>query len=175
MTGDVGKIYADALFELGRDENCLDEICETLTQCGKVFTDNPELVKLMSAPTISAEEKTDILSKIFSDCGLVFNLLCILAEKGRIQYIENIVNDFKNLYNDFRNIAEMTAVTCIPLDDETRERLKAKLSAKFGKTIVLKEEIDKSIIGGIIIKYGNMQMDNSVRTKLESVRRELIV
>lgn len=175
MTGDVGKIYADALFELGREDNTLDEIYKTLNECRNVFRANPDLLKLMSAPSISADEKTDILSKIFSDCGMIYNLLCILAEKNRSEYIASITETFNNLYNEYNNIAEMTVITCIPLDNSMRERLRAKLSAKFGKTVKFKEEIDRSIIGGIIVKYGNLQMDNSVRTKLESVRHELIV
>lgn len=175
MTGDIGKIYADALFELCSEDNSYDEVHENLNECSKVFSDNPDLIKLMSAPTMTAEEKINILSKIFDDCGIVYNLLCILAEKNRAGYVCQIADSFNKLYNELKNIAEMTVTTCIPLDETMRQKLISKLSEKFGKTVKITEKIDKSIIGGVIVEYGNLQMDNSVRTKLASVRSELKV
>lgn len=173
MSGDVGKIYADALFELCKDDNSYDTVHKDLNDCNKVFTDNPELIKIMSAPTITAEEKIALIDKIFDGCGIVSNLLCILAEKNRIVCIDRITETFNALYNEFKNIAEMTVTTCVPLNDDMRTKLIAKLSKQFGKTVVLTEKVDPSIIGGVIVKYGNTMMDNSVRTKLASVNREL--
>ncbi len=173
MTGDIGKIYADALFQLCKEDNSLDEAFENLSQCSKIFAENSELLKIMSAPTVTVSEKKDILSKLFSDCGMVYNLLCILAEKNRASYICQIADSFSKLYNDFNNIAEMTVITCVPLSSEMRSKMIEKLSKKFNKKVKLNEKVDKSIIGGVIVQYGNMQMDNSVRTKLNSVKKEL--
>ncbi len=175
MTGDVGKIYADAFFQLCQEEGNLEEAYNDLNQCGKIFDENPDLLKIMTSPTISVSEKIDILSKLFSDCGVVFNLLCLLTEKNRAGYVSAVAKAFGNMYNEYNNIAEMTVTTCIPLTDELREKMIKSLSAKFKKTVKLNEKIDKDIIGGVIVEYGSIQMDNSIRTKLNSVKKELKV
>ncbi|MGN0605566.1 MAG: ATP synthase F1 subunit delta [Oscillospiraceae bacterium] len=175
MTGDVGKIYADALFELCSEDNSYEQVHKDLNDCNKVFTDNPDLVRLLSAPTVTADEKVSIIDKIFDGCGIVCNLLCILAEKNRTACIDRITEAFNALYNDYMNIAEMTVTTCVEMNDEMRKKLIDALSKKFGKTVHLTEKVDKSILGGVIVEYGNTQMDNSVKTKLASVHKQLRV
>ena len=70
-------------------------------------------------------------------------------------------------------IAEMTVITSVALKPETKSRLLKKLEEKSGKTVKLKEEIDPSIIGGIILRMGNSQIDNSVKGRLEAVAKQL--
>jgi len=67
------------------------------------------------------------------------------------------------------NIAEMTVTTAIRLDDEAKEKLIAKLSEKSGKKVKIREKIDADLIGGIVVRYGNKVMDNSVKTKLKTI------
>lgn len=175
MTGTAEKIYSEAVFELAKEDNSADKIKEELDALSKIFTDNPELSKLLSAPTVGFEEKLDVLKKVFggriSDTS--YNLLCVTTEKGRASLIPAIAEDYRNRWYEMKNIAEVKVTTSKPLTDALRSKLKAKLETVYKKTVVLTENIDESLMGGIVINYGNTMLDGSVKTKLEAVQKQI--
>lgn len=175
MAGNLEKVYADALFELAEEQNILDSVCEELVAVSYILSENSEFVKLVQAPTVSADEKKALISAAFENkvCETVFNFINVLSEKGRMKYFTNIAGKFKEMYNEKNNILEVTAVTAAPLSETLRTKLVDKLTKASEKKIVLKEKTDKSIMGGIILNYGNSQMDASVKTRLENMRRQI--
>ncbi len=174
MTGDVGKLYAQALFELSLEQNDLTEVYNDLTECSKIFDDNPDFVSLLDSPVIMRDEKHDIINKVFgSDGGTVHDLICLVTDKNRIRYFTKIAEAFNVLYDDHMGIREMTVVTSTPLKPDTREKLIRKLEEKSGKKVKLKEEVDPSILGGIVLKMGDSMIDDSVKGRLESIARQL--
>lgn len=173
MTGDVGKLYAQALFELSLEEGKTVEVYTDINECRKIFDDNPELVSLLDSPVILREEKQTVLDKIFGTEGLVRDFICLVTDKNRITYFGKITDTFNSFYNEHKNIAEMTVITSVPLKPETRQRLIDKLEKQSGKTVKLKEEVDPSIIGGIILRVGNSQIDNSVKGRIEAIASQL--
>ncbi|MDE5859568.1 MAG: F0F1 ATP synthase subunit delta, partial [Oscillospiraceae bacterium] len=74
---------------------------------------------------------------------------------------------------EMKNIAEVKVTTSTPLSDGLRSKLKAKLEAVYKKTVILTENIDESIMGGIVINYGNTMLDGSVKAKLEAVQKQI--
>lgn len=173
MMGQVGKLYANALFGLCKEEDCIDLVYEKLNEYNAVFTEFDDLQKLLSVPTIALPDKLDILSKVFKNDSIAYNFLCLLVEKKRINYFESIADEFNEIYNSYRNIIEITATTSIPLTDETRQKLIDKLSQKSSKKVKLIETVSPDILGGIIINYGNTQIDNSIRGKLKDITKQL--
>jgi F-type H+-transporting ATPase subunit delta len=171
--GKVGEVYAEALFELAKESNDIDGIYKTLNDYADIFSDNPDLMKLLAVPTIPVPKKIEIVNKVFPEENLVSNFICILVEKSRITGIENVRSEFNKKYNELNNIAEMTVYTVKPLDDDTRRKLTEKLADKYQKTIKLREKIDPELIGGIVVKYGNKVMDNSIRTKLKNIGKSM--
>ena len=77
------------------------------------------------------------------------------------------------MYYDKKNILEVTATTVQPLSEKLREKLVQKLEGASGKSIILHEKQDKSILGGIVLRYGNTQIDSSVRTKLDKIKAQI--
>lgn len=173
MTGEVGKLYANALFEISLENNDADNIYNDLLQCNEIFSQNPDLVKLLSSPVILKSDKMDIITKIFGESGTVRDFICVVMERNRISCFDSITKAYSQSYNQYRNIAEMTVITSVPLKDEKRAKLIKKLEEKSGKTVKLVEKVAPSIIGGIILKYGNSQIDNSIRGRLEAVSKQL--
>lgn len=173
MTGDVGKLYSTALFELSGEENTFDEVHSQLNEYNDIFKDNPDFVKFLSSPGITFEEKHEVLLKVFDDDSMVFDFICLVTEKGRISYIDRITSEFNKLYYDRNNIAEMTVTTSTALKPELKEKLISKLEEKSGKKVRLIEKVDPDILGGLIIRYGNSEIDNSVKGKLEAVAEQL--
>lgn len=171
--GDVPKLYADALFQLCLEDNCLDDVKSQIDTYNDIFVDNPELETLLSVPTLDVSEKLDIVSKIFDDSSHAYNFLCVLISKNRIRYFTEISKKFIEDYNNYKGIAKITVTTSTPLNDEMRDKLIVKLQEKSGKKVVLAEIVDPSIIGGIIINYATTQIDNSVKGRLHEIGKQL--
>lgn len=173
MTGDVGKVYSQALFEIGLEQNCLDDLGLDMSQCRTVFEENPELLKLLGSPVITYSEKLNVIDSIFGKEGIVRDFICVIAQKGRIRYFSEIAEQFRRRCCEHYDIAEMTVITCVPLKAVQKEKLQKKLEEKSGRKVRLSEKTDASILGGIIIEYGNTRIDNSIKGKLEAVAGQL--
>lgn len=173
MTGDVGKLYAQALFELSLELDILDKVCTEIKQCRRTFDENPQLVKLLNSPVILKTEKHEVINKIFGENGMIHDFICLVTDKNRISYFGKITDAFIEHYNQHNNITEMTVVTSVPLKSELKSKLVKKLEQKSGKNVKLIEKVDPSIIGGIILRMGNSQIDNSIKGRLEAVAQQL--
>ncbi|MBR1864474.1 MAG: ATP synthase F1 subunit delta [Ruminococcus sp.] len=180
MAETVGKIYSTAFFELCCEEDCLDRGYEELKEfcslvCGSDDGDMREFEKLLCSPLISAEDKGECLRNVFggSLSALTLDFLCLICDKGRFGSMKEIFEDLRVMYNDRKNILEVTAVTAAPLTEELREKLTAKLGRTTGRTVVLTEMQDKSIIGGMIVRYGNTEIDASVKSRLEKLKAQI--
>lgn len=173
MTGDVGKLYSEALFEIGVENNSLDEFNSDVEQCRKVFEDNPELVKILNSPVITNDEKLGVISSVFGESGTVRDFICVVTQKGRIGYFSEMAEQFRLKCAEHDNIAEMIVTTSVPLKAAQKEKLLKKLEEKSGKRVKLTEKTDPSILGGIIVEYGNTRIDDSIKGKLEAVAMQL--
>lgn len=178
MNDKAEKVYGEAFFEL-----CLEELADKagdilaeLDALDGIFSENAELEKLMSTPTVPIEEKLGLMREIITSgnvselCG---NLLCVLAERGRFNCFGGIVKTYRAMYNEHFRIAEITVTTKEPLTDKLRSDIIARMSAVTGKKISVKEKIDADIIGGIIIDYGSTRYDGSVKARLNALKNDL--
>ena len=77
------------------------------------------------------------------------------------------------MYYQKKNILEVTATTVQPLSDKLRKKLVDKLQSVSGKTVILHEKLDKSILGGIVLRYANTEIDSSVKTKLDNIKAQI--
>lgn len=175
MAGAAEKIYSDALFELSENSDCVKRTYDELSFIFEVMEKNAELPKLLTLPTVTAEEKKKIVFEIFSDklSELVFNFLNVLVLHGKAQLTGKIFAEFKNRYFLQQGILEVTAITVLPLDDNQRSKLVSKLESVSSKKIILVEKIDSSILGGIVIKYGNSQLDSSIKSRIDAMRKQI--
>lgn len=178
MNDKAEKVYGEAFFELCEEENesGLKDILGELEGLNKVFSDAPEFIKLMGTPTIPADEKLSLCKDIIKSGNvseLVGNLLCVLAEKSRINCFAGIVKTFKELYNEKFKLAEITVTTSAPLSDKIKEQISQKMSQIIGKTVTINEKVEQGIIGGIIIDYGSRRYDGSVKARLSALKDEL--
>ena len=175
MAETLEKVYASALFELCDDENSLKNVYEEFVQVVEIFDANEEYVKLLSSPLVDNCDKDNILIKTFGGkiSDLFLDFLCLLSDKGRAGHYERIFNEFKNMYNDKMNILEVKVITTEQISEKIRQRLIDKLEKVTGKNVILKEEIDPSLLGGIIVKYDNTEIDSSVKSKLDKLKRQI--
>lgn len=164
----VGKVYAEALFSLAQEEQQEQQVYQELNQAADLMLQNPGFATLLDVPTLRTEERIEVLQKVIGDApGITENFLCLLVEKHRFGRLSEIREAFNKQYYETFGIAEVFVTSAVPLDNGQRSALKAKLQKKLGKTIELKESVDKSLLGGMVVQYGDTRMDNSLRTRMQ--------
>lgn len=178
MNDKAEKIYGEAFFQLCCEENesGLKDTLEELTELEKIFSQNPEFIKLMGTPTIPVDEKVSLCKEIVKDGGiseLSGNMLCVLAERSRMSCFSGIVKQFREMYNDKFKLADITVTSSEPLSADMKEKISAKMSQVIGKTVSIIEKVDPNIIGGIVIDYGSRRYDGSVKARLNALKTEL--
>ncbi len=178
MNDKAEKIYGEAFFELCCEENesGLKDVLAELTELDKIFSQNPEFIKLMGTPTIPVDEKISLCREIAAKGGvgeLSGNLLCVLAERSRMSCFGGIVKQFREQYNDKFKLADITVTSSAPLSSELKEKISAKMSQVIGKTVTIIEKVDPAIIGGVVIDYGSRRYDGSVKARLNALKEEL--
>ena len=167
MITKIAKIYANALI----DDNSANHI-KDLEFVQDVFAKNPELKKVLQNPTISFEQKLEIIDAIFKDnIGTnIINYLKILTEKKHISEIPAIIEIIKNTLDESNGIKAITIISALELTKEYKEKITTVLENKIGKQIKPNWQIDENIIAGLVIKIDDDVIDTSIKTKLEKIK-----
>ena len=101
------------------------------------------------------------------------NFLKLVIDKDRISAIENMKESYKSLLNDKNNILEGTAITAVELSEKEIKDLEKNLSIKYNKNVTLNNIVDETILGGVLVKLGNEEIDGTVRTRLSKMKKQL--
>ena len=171
----AANTYAQALYDLAKDEALGKTILEELKVLKEVFDRNPQYSKLLSAPDIPKQERCGILDEAFRGKvhPYVLNFLKILTEKGYIRQFPDCCDAYRGFYNEDNGILVVKAVSAIALSDEQMQKLTEKLAATTGKTIDLQCSVDPAELGGLRLSYSGMQVDGTVKTRLDSIGKLL--
>ena len=177
MANSIENVYGTALFELCDEQGSLDSVYDELSQVTQIIFDgsNEEFVEMLSSPLISFEDKQKALTGVFTGkvSDTVLDVLCVVTQKGRIKCLLAINEQFKQKYYERKNILEVTATTTVPLSEAPKKKLVDKLEKVSGKSVILHEKTDKSILGGIVLRYGNTEIDSSVKTRLDKIKAQI--
>ena len=141
----------------------------------ELIKNNKELDNVLKSPLVAKNEKTQLIEALFNNKinNDLKNFLKILVEKGRISSLKSIELTFKELLNDKHNIIEGTVISAIALTEKQVKELEEKLSKKYNKNVTLENEVDQSILGGVLVRLGNTQIDGSVKTRLNNIKDQL--
>lgn len=175
MAKPVCERYAAALFEATVESDCLETVLEQTTELCSLFGSLPDYIKLLSSPVVEAGTKQAVLKEAFSEVlhPYLFNFLMLLSENGRFSDFFGIAEEFRELYDKHKGILRVTATTAVELTPELSKRLQDKLSAAMGKTIMLQNKVDPTILGGVLLRYGNTELDGSVAARLSGMRQHI--
>ncbi|GAH86373.1 unnamed protein product, partial [marine sediment metagenome] len=128
----------------------------------------------LKSPKFHFDDKARLLSERLGDINpLALNLVYLLVVRSGLGMVGDIADEYQRLLDSYRGIEQAEVITAIPLDDEDKQKLGERLGAVVGKKVVLKSEVDSSLIGGIITRVGGKLLDGSTRSKLEALKREL--
>ena len=171
----AANTYAQALYDLAKEEGKGKVILEELSVLKDIFVANSQYSKLLSAPDIPKQERCDILDEAFRGKvnPYVLNFLKILTEKGYIRQFPDCCDAYRGFYNEDNGILVVKAVSAIALSEEQKKKLTAKLEAITGKIIDLQCSIDTAALGGLRLSYDGKQVDGTVKTKLDAIGKLL--
>ena len=170
----TAKNYAEALFSLSEELKKTDAVLKDVEICSKALAENPKYVSLTDTPAISVPEKIALIDAAFSSVDeMIKNLLKILCESHSVHMFTDIVREYISVYNESRGICPAEVVSAVPLSDEQKKAMKARIEKMTGKTVVLKNSVDKDILGGAIVRFMGRQYDGSLGARLSSIEKSL--
>ena len=172
----VSKVYGDALFSLALEENQVDELWKEAAMMQEALEDNPEFMAILCHPEMTMEKKLALLQDVFQKelSQNMMGLLNVLVKKGRIGEILSVLGYFIEKVMAYKKIGEVKVRTPMPLSDEQREKIENKLlEVSEYATLSVDYQVDESLLGGIVIRIGNRVLDNSIRSKLDAMTRDL--
>lgn len=171
---DVARVYAEALFEAGKDRGKLDALQSQLGQFADAVAGNRELQVFLFSPYLSSAEKKEGLRRAISGAEPeLINFLDLLVEKTRMPEIFRIRRQLDELWKDENKLLDVTVTSAVELDPEVVGKIGSAVERQTGERVELSSRVDDGILGGIVLQVGNMVLDASIRTRLEKLRKSV--
>jgi len=170
----VATRYAKSLIDLAQDEKALEEIRKDMELFTQTLRANSQLQAVLANPIVAHDKKIKILEAIFS--GKVHKVtdsfFKIMINKSRSQVLYETAKEFINQYNVIKNITRAYVTSATPLSEENKKQITAELMAATGGTIELHTKVDHKLIGGFVLKIGDLQVDTSLSTSLKKLKSD---
>lgn len=173
----ISERYAEAFFDLAREQNQIEEELDNLTFLTDTWNSNPDLQGYLKNPRKGPEEKAQALRNIFNDQvdGNSLHLLLLLLRKDRLSLLPEICEDYKALKDRYKNVLNLTVTTAKKAEPDIIKKISDKFQAMYhADSVQVSEVVDPSIIGGVIVQVGDTRYDDSVTGKLKALQDELV-
>jgi F-type H+-transporting ATPase subunit delta len=173
----ISKTYGDALFELAIEEDKIDALLGEIEQLRHVLSENEDFGRLMNHPKVIKEEKIQVARNVFEGrmSDELLGFLVIIISKDRYRDIDAILDYFIAEVKKYKGIGVATVTTAVPLREEQCRKIEQKLlDTTSYTTMEMNYTLDKSLIGGMVIRIGDRVVDSSINTKLNELQKELL-
>ena len=171
---EIAEVYARALFEAARDDGVLDGVHDELTQFADALNDDRNLQVFLFSPYFSSEEKKDGIRRIVSDADeRVLNFLELLAERHRMPALFRIRRIFDDLWADENKLLPVIVTSATELDAGLVEDIGKRIEDQTGRRVELSSNVNPDVLGGLMVRVGNMVLDATVRNRLEQLRKQV--
>ncbi|TPG64467.1 ATP synthase F1 subunit delta [Hymenobacter nivis] len=172
----VASRYAKSLLDLGQEQGTLEQVKQDMDLLDQVVSGSRELRLLLRNPIVKHDKKLAILTALFKGkvSDMTMRFFTILTQKNRESALESVAAEFKVQYNILRGIQTAEVVSAVPLTPALREQMRAEVTRQSGHAgVELAEKVDPALIGGFVLRVGDVQLDESVRSSLRKMRTAL--
>jgi F-type H+-transporting ATPase subunit delta len=171
---EIAQVWSRALFEVASEQDRLDQVREQLGAFADALHENRDLAVFFFSPYFSSEEKKDGLRRGVADAEPAFmNFLEALIERHRMPAIFRIRARYDELWEDERDLLPVEVTSATPLDKSTVSSIGERIGEQTKRTVELSSKVDPDILGGIVLRVGNIVLDASIRNRLEQLRKQV--
>jgi F-type H+-transporting ATPase subunit delta len=168
----LARRYAKALFAVGKEDGKFEEYSEALQGMAQLYADT-DLADSLTNPLYPIDVREKVMEGVVASIGvdkIMSNFLNLLVEKKRADVLPDIAEEFQIMVDEEKNISHGSVVSAVELSKKLQAKVQATLEKLTGKTVELTTSVDPSIIGGVIAKVGDLELDGSIRTQLAGLK-----
>ncbi|PJB12774.1 MAG: ATP synthase F1 subunit delta [Flavobacteriales bacterium CG_4_9_14_3_um_filter_40_17] len=167
--------YAEALLELANEAKIQEKIAADAREILKVIGENKDLRALLKSPIVKPEVKKDILTEVFSNVQkLTLQTFGVLSNSRRFDLLEEVLESYLLALNSEKGFVSASVTTAVPLTDALRVKILAKVKALSGNEGLLTENIDENIIGGFVLRVGDIEFNASLKHQFDQLKEVLV-
>ena len=169
----ISERYGSALYDLASEKKCIDSILNDFEVAEKVLKESSELRQVIRSPLVNSDEKLNILLKIFSHSNLhdlTITFLKVLSDNKRISNLISIILQFKKINSEKRGDITADITSADELSEDEKNNITNQLKNSLGQKLSLNFDVDKDIIGGLIVRVGSKMIDTSILNKINKLK-----
>ena len=170
---EFGREYGEGLYALCAEEKIERDVLQEMQTLKTVLHDNADFIRLLGNMTLSKQERVRIADEAFKGIvhEYVLNFLKILVERGAIHMFPDCADAYRACYNREHGVVEAEVTTAQPLNEDQRGKMIARLEKMTGREVVVKEKIDPSVLGGVLLQMDGKRYDNTVLHRLQAIKQ----
>ena len=166
--------YGKALFLLAEEEGTTELALGDIRLVKEAMSKHPTYETLLDTPALPVETKLGLIDEAFAGINAnVKNLLKILCEKHATHDMPKVASVFEALYDEAMGIIRAEAITAVALDEQRCKKIRERLEKQTGKTVILSNTVDPSVLGGVKLRYMGKQWDGSLKNRLDAIGQSL--
>lgn len=171
---EIAEVYARSLFEVAKEHDALERVHDELGQFAEALAEDRNLQVFLFSPYFSSEEKQRGVRSIVSDADeRIVNFLELLAERHRMPALFRIKREFDALWAEEHKLLPVTVTSAVELDSALVDEIGKRIEEETGRTVELSSNVDPDVLGGLMVRVGNMVLDGTVRNRLERLRKQV--
>lgn len=172
----VDWVYATALLDLAEQAGQRDDIRSEMDQVAELLGTEPELSELLASRVLSTADRSGCIERVFAGriSDLSYRFLQVVNDKDRLADLSGIVRAFGKLVDKSRGLVEVDAYVASPMDEAQARRVADELGASLGGEVLLRQHVDRRLIGGLKLRVGDRLIDASVATHLRRMKEKIV-
>jgi len=168
--------YAKAILSLATDNQKAEAVQADMALIGQSIANNASLENALKSPVVKLLEKAAVLDALFPSVSSESkSLFTTLVSNKRVNILGQIATQYGILYDQVNNKENAFVTTAIPMTSELEEKVMAKLKTLTTKEVTLHKSVDANILGGFVLRVGDLQYDASVSNQLNTLKRKFII
>ncbi|MGH7054892.1 MAG: F0F1 ATP synthase subunit delta [Stellaceae bacterium] len=172
----LAERYAAALFELADERRALDPVAADLRALRAMIASSPDLVRLVRSPILSRDEQGRALSALAERAGLtplVRDFLGVVARNRRLFAVPAMIEAYLQKLAARRGEVTAQVSAAQPLSEAQRQRLGDELRRALGRRVAVEVKVDRTLLGGLVVKVGSRMIDGSLKSRLARLQRTM--
>lgn len=165
--------YAKATIDLAKENKALDALEKDMRSIAETISGSKELSDYLNSPVVKNSDKKNVISEVFKGSSQITEgLITALLDNKRIDLLHEVAEKYLILNEDLKGQGVAFVTTAVPLTSELEKKILQKVVELTGKKVVVENKVDAAILGGFVLRVGDLQYDASISSKLGNLKRE---